>query len=322
MKLTYQQRAEIDLCHAYLNALGAACEGKFVLLSMLGSFMQDESYDEEVKEARTQLEMVTQWQNRMWRGNPLLFGVDEDDFSEEVIIALDLLEQVKTECAARADIIEKLREKEEENRSPEAQYLLTALLAYQAHSRYHYIRGLVKYGEVFGPREIAENWRAHLLSCEESIGVASRFFDQLMDGSDVDANFCYQLMESTLLLPGIFRCQVHDINQIYGIVLGQFSFFLAEFSPDEAAYWDSHGFSPRAAGYWRAYDLSPEEVVEWNECGFLQPGVAAAWRCRGFDPDSALLWSQEGYSARQSRFFASLGCETPYDAARVQELGN
>jgi hypothetical protein len=323
VELSYQQRAEVDICHAYLNALGAAVEGRHAMITMLNMLAGEGSYAGELSAVRELREQVSEWTEALWNNQPLPFTSGEDAFTPEVIDVLDGIDQVKEECYARAQIVDRLLEKDDLERYPEALYMLVSLLAYQAYSRDYYIKGLVQYGEIFGPSEVAANWREQLPSCEKSIATARKYYDLLLDNNNIDDSLIYQVTESTILLPAIFRCQAHDINQIHGILGGDdFNFFMAEIDPSDAEEWAANGFSPRAAGYWRAYGMRADEVITWLEKGFYQPGIAGAWKFRGFDPTDAMVWSDQGYTAKVARFYSSLGCDSPSDAEKMQQFGN
>ncbi len=204
----------------------------------------------------------------------------------------------------------------------EIRHLLAGLYLFQAELRKSYIEGLLRYSEYFHFPDAIEWWEAQLEACDESLARAEYFCAPLLSHEELDDSYCYQLHEACWMLPAIFRAQLHDIQQIFGMIRGEFTYEDAGIDSTSAEIWEKLGQGPRSAGYWNAYGIDVEEAAEWMSCGFAEPSKAGAWSSRGFDALEARIWSDSGYSAKQARFYRSAGCHHPDEADEAQAFAN
>ncbi len=305
---------ELDTCHAYLNVLHAGLQGKQAMLHILQQLTDECSLGTELRHTRVLLEEVIAWSETLYETKWCVLQVAHDSQSIDLARLAILFEEWMDEIQRMGCAAETILSNAEFWKDIAAVQMLVALLGYHAYARDHYIRGLVRYGEAFERDDIAEKWRVHIPSSQQCLQIAHNFLGQLGNNTEVTTTFAFQLHEETLLLPAIFRCQVHDLNQIRALTLGEFNYEQAGFTPDEADRWVQCGIIAAQAGYWRAYEINPEEVVTWIRYGFIDPCHAGSWRYRGFSASEAFVWAQSGYSPREATIYVGFGCKSPEQA--------
>jgi len=184
---------------------------------------------------------------------------------------------------------------------------LAGFYAGHAYSRDNYIRGLIKYGEVYNIPEVADRWRQQLRSTSQDIQVAKQFFATLQQQVEPLEQIMTALQQDSILLPGIFGCKSVDIQHIEGMRSGHFDFDSLGIEADDKGQWLQHGFDPLNAGYWSAYGFDAESAIDWIRGGLPYPGWAAGFFFRGIDCMEACEWNDLGVAPPEAEKLRNSG---------------
>ena len=314
-------RIDVYLTHAVLNTAYAGYQGKFTALNMLSQLGFGGVDQENLVGARRTLELVGGWLNRLWQGEAFLTTVDRKPISRDAGKIWKLFFELKKELKALAEELKVFRRVPDAAQNHDAGRYLLACLGRFAYGREHYIKGLLKYGEVFGPPEEAERWRQGLSSCCGELQRLHHLFDRLRACKGDDSQLFEQLRQCTLKLPGAFLAQKHDMNVVVGIARGGLTYDLAEISAEDATVFETFGVDPQAAGYWVAHDIGPEDTRQWISLGFSEPGAAATWWIHDFPPEAAAEWRSLDFDPRTAARWVEQGFTDATNAAAWQQFG-
>ena len=321
MNTVQPARLEIYLTHAVLNATYAGYQGKFTALNMLAKLRFQGITNDHLVAARQTLELVGGWMNRLWKGEALLTTADRPPIYDEAPKIWKLFMGLKGELRALAEELKVFRKVPAAAQNSEAARYLLACLGRFAYAREHYIKGLLKYGEVFGPPEEAERWRQTLSGCAGELQCVHRLFESLHALQASNESLFEELRQRTLKLPGALLAQAHDMNVIVGIARGGLTYAIADIEPEAAAAWERADLDPQAAGYWCAHDIGPEEASRWIGFGFAEPAAAASWWILGFDADSAAQWKSLDFGPKTAAEWTALNIDDAASAATWQQFG-
>lgn len=312
---------DVYLTHAVLNATVAGFQGKFTALNMLQQFDFAGVSSHHLSELREALRILTGWNDRLFSGEALLTTADKAPISTDAPKIWQLFLELRKELLALAGELAVFQRVPDAAQNMEAAHYLVAGLGRFAYSREHYIKGLVKYGEVFGPPESVQRWRQALAGCDKELARVHRLFDSVAALEADDKRFFEEIRQRSLKLSGVFRAQAHDMAVIIGLARGGLTYDMAGIDQVEAMDWDEQSVDPQTAGYWAAYEIGPSEALGWIGVDFSDPGSAAAWRIQGFVPQTAAAWSQAGFEPRTAKHWLRSGFADAAEAQAWHEYG-
>ncbi len=312
---------DVYLTHAVLNATFAGFQGKFTALNMLQQLDFAGVSSTHLEELREALGTLTDWNDQLFAGQALLTTADKVPISADAPKIWQLFLELRKELLALAGELSVFQRVPEAAQNMEAAHYLVAGLGRFAYSREHYIKGLVKYGEVFGPPESVQRWRQALTSCDKELARVHRLFDSVAALEIEDKRFFEEIRQRALKLSGVFRAQAHDMAVIIGLARGGLTYDMAGIDQMEAMDWDEQAVDPQTAGYWAAYEIGPAEAQGWMGVNFSDPGSAAAWRIQGFVPETAAAWSESGFEPRSAKHWLRSGFSDAREAQSWHESG-
>jgi hypothetical protein len=158
-------------------------------------------------------------------------------------------------------------------------------------------------------KDLAEQVYLEVPAARDYFNVTQIIVDTFSSSGAYTDELCERLRVEASLTPGDFRAHVHDANILLNVYSKEFTFELAEISPDEAQPWIEERIPAVAAGYWRAYELTPEDFIEWKALGITSAPIAANWRRAQFDPKEAVEWIKQGLAPSVALVWRNAGFE-------------
>ncbi|RIL10944.1 MAG: hypothetical protein DCC75_03315 [Proteobacteria bacterium] len=315
--------------HAVTNYLNAGFQGRFAELNVLSQLSDERFSQDDLAKVQKVLSQITLWSEQLYKDECLLSASWTAPETFDAQHAIELLGSLKIQLS---DLAMQAQQVLELTTFPSLEQLTLLIGAYTRHtySRDHYIRGFIEYGTVFRIPDMAQRYEQVLELTKEELRRSSAFVGVCQnarraaegEGKDVsllsklEPGYFQVLHRSCLNLPGTFRTQVHDINQLTSPYSGGFNFSQAEFGPAESAEWQNYGFGPVQAGYWRAYSISPQEAKSWLDARVSEPAGAIEWKAFGFNSESAKPWSEAEFAPD----YAAIWHKASYTPEKAKEL--
>ena len=284
------------LSHAIINYVNAGYQGRFTFFNVLSRLNNPYFDSAKLEKTREVLLLSSGWMNEIWN-NIFIFATSwKKPETFEAQKALTCLEELKADLRSLVQEMVKILLTRPFPAQPSHPGFLAAALARYAYARENYVRGFQEYGRHFNLPDQEKAYGEYLKGCGEDIKLAHEFMSILQKGeTEKVSEFYPRLMYHCMRLPGVFREQIHDINQLMVPYKGGMSFAALEIPDDRAKAWQEMQVHPVIAGYWEAYGIGPVEADAWVQVGVSEYGFAATWKMHGFNPASAAPWAAEGF---------------------------
>lgn len=318
--MTPDELADLQLTHSITNYLLACYQGKFAWLNILSRLQFKKLPPEEVGKTEKLFETLNKWINSLWDGTPLFSAAWSEPDSFEADRALSLLMDLVPELSKLAQMIKTILSNTEVDlsaRQEEVKILIAAFGRY-AYSQDNYVKGFVKFGEIFNQPDIANQYRAYIPTLEEKVKLTHTFL-KIFQNEKPQADFYQSLRAVTTSLPGKFRMYCHDISQLAAVYKGEYTFEMGGIDTAEGQRWMNAGLGPQLAGYWRAYDITPEQSVAWRQIGINTSESAFAWSSLGFTPESCLRWASRNFPPSVAKQWQDAGYDPTSALVLIQQ---
>lgn len=304
------------ISHAITNYLLAAYQGRFAQLNVFSQLSHPAFALEELIRTQQALAKITAWNKQIFEDECLFSASWTTPETFEAQAALDLLEALKPDLSQLATELVRIIGLPQIPVADELMFLIAAH-ARHSYSKDSYVRGFIDYGEHFSLTPMSQKYELLLGDGEFETRRTQELIAEYMRVREEPAKkssvFLPMLFQSTVSLSAIFRCHIHDVNQLLSQFKGGLNFQTAEFSRAEADLWQDAGIGPSQAGYWRAHGIVPDEAREWREVNVLEPMLAVEWRKGNFTPKTAkewvdaqmtppyaFMWRQAGFNAERA----------------------
>jgi hypothetical protein len=308
---------DLGISHAFINALSACYQGSFVFINALEQLAPTSDGPQAVENAGKSIQAV----NRLWEEfkthRPLVVMAERDKPSELMRAAWEMLVIAKRQLKRGVGELARSSLLERNMADRGAFHFRVAASCEAAYARYHYIQGLVFYGEVMNREEVSDRWRQHLLSCQGEINEAHQHLGLAKEmGANLVEETVARILDDTLGLPAGYGARVNDINVLFAKYRGQIGYGDVEIPDDQAASWAEKGIPPEQAGSWFQGGFTVEETMAWVGAGVPDPIIAFNYLLRNVPMDEAVTWMRAGFSARDAARFRNQGL-TPEQARKM-----
>lgn len=299
--------ADLFLSHKIINYLSASYQGRFAALNIYGQLDSKEFTSDELLRVQQGIEKIGGWAAVVIGGEPLFCATWSRPQTPPAQEAMEFLRGLKPDISRLVSKLQSYLGLKDLSAFPEAVKFLIGAFGRYAYSRDSYVRGFIDFGNMFQKPELAAEYSNMLTEVAEELQWVQTFMAGFQGSDPKDPSLYEGLLQEAVLLPGVFRTHIHDLNQLIATYSGAFSYGLAEFSDVEAQAWQRLGVLPIEAGYWRAYGFPADEVARWKNAGILYYKLAVDWRRFGFSPESAAPWFQRDHSVAIARLWSEAG---------------
>ncbi len=236
----------------------------------------------------------------------------------DAIAAMSFLREFKRESLWITPQIEAALYSTSLPKEPDAVKLLAAGLLRSAATRSCYVESLSGYFADLKATDLSERVGAEVPGAKEYFAITNSIVDIFTSASSFTAEMCEKLRKEALLVPSDLRSCVHDVNVLLNRFSREFTYDMADFSPEEAREWEAAQVPALTAGYWRAYQFTPQELYFWAQSGISSAPLAALWRRANFVPDEAIRWIQEGIAPIVATTWRAAGFDPPRTLALIR----
>lgn len=317
LDLSDERIGDLKITHGFLNAVTAAYQGIYVHQSVLGQLLASAAAEDAQRDARQTLDDLGEWWRRFERHEPILRIADGDDLGADAARAWELLEQARKRFDRLSVALLESIDVDTIRGDHHLRAVRVAALCEHAYAREHYLRGLVRYGEVMQQDAVADRWRQHVLPAMEERAEATGYFEHW---KDLEPEVCEaeagRLLDLTLTLPVALGRLSIDILHLFGLYRGRFGYGEAGIPPEESDGWTRAGLQPYQAAQWRRAGMRPEQAAEWITGGVPDALAAAGFAWRGIPVEAAAPWYAAGYDARGAAEWMREGVQTPEQLPR------
>jgi hypothetical protein len=292
-------RADLRLSHGFLNLVSAGYEGIYVYLNARHKLAPDTVGTDGLEQLAPALDRIHGWWDDFEAHRPLVTLDAIEDPPEPFLLAWNWLEVTKNHMRSLVSGLAASSHPVQLAGDVAAVHLRAAAACEVAYGREHFVRGLIRYGEVMDEELVADRWRQHLLPCQADVAASHRqlALAERM-GGEPDAAAAAQLLDETLALPAILAQRVMDINGMFAEVGRGLTYETADIPEASAGEWSSLGFPPEEAGRWYGVGYQPDEARRWLAGGVPDPTRAFDFMLRGFTAEEAGAWLRAGVEAR------------------------
>jgi hypothetical protein len=249
-----------------------------------------------MERTRLVLEKVRRWTKQLGERECLFLSSWKQPESFDAQNALQWLKAIPPELLQIAELTRAALTNPQTPNNPQDVKLLIAAFGRYAYGKENYLKGLVEHARIFALESTYREYSAQLPAATRDIETAHALLTSFKNTATSADGFLATLFEECLFLPGIFRTQAHDIDQLVARFDGEFTFDRAGFTVNEALEWQTAGYAPYQAGYWRAHYMNAKEAQAWEGVGITNPQEAFHWKVRGFDSAAAKTWMDAGYA--------------------------
>ncbi len=299
--------------HAVLSYLFAAYQGKFAAQNCLAQLQSEQFSSEELEKTKAALQKIHNWLSRLWTGDVLLnaYWTKPETFDAREIV--ELLQGLERDLFSSAQKLESLIAENDFEENHEHLKQIVATYARYVYASDNYLRQHIDFEKRYQNEEGATGYEELLADVRLEVDFVSQVIQTAKKPSTAEKGFFPTLRQTILTVPGSFRTQVHDIQQLLSPYTGELTFEKIGIPPDDAADWQELEVSPIEAGYWHAMGLTAREALHWSQVGLYDHDLAARWQSWGFDPNSAAPWFHAGFNTIKAILWASHGF-TPQEA--------
>lgn len=307
---------DIALSHGILNGLHAGLQSLFVQETVLSQLGYEGPKSLDIPTIKDALDWLKPHIQELYQGRACLFvGKPADEIGG---VVMKMHEILRGERAASAPWLVEALNDLVAGKQPQAPKRAVAALIASAYGRQHFIAGLVGYGEAFKLEEVADRWRQQTLGCQSEVGHAHRYLDEVTAGAAADEVFRFRLFNEAVLIPALWRSQVHDMDMMDQRRAGEPSYERLTWPPGEREGWKASGMSVELSGHWRAMGFAPQESMVWMRAGFNDGGYAGAWKVRHYTVEQAVAWHNAGFRPQQAYEFGAAGVYDPEKAKAMR----
>lgn len=309
---------DLELSHSLINYLFAAFCGKFSWCQVLSKLQSSYFTSGDLVLTKEHLRSIEQWIADLFDGKPLIKKEWSSPETVDARSAFTLLDKLKYEFIDLAEKLDTVISAGDYSSSKDRVALLTAGFARFAYSRHAYISGFIRFAKDFKKATLEEQYNQLLPQANYDLQLSDMFVSVVSDSSKAPIRFFQDMRDEAILLPGVFRSNVHDINQLQHLFNRPFSYSHAEITNTEAKHWQELEITALAAGYWKAYGFPPTQVSAWRQVGIVDPSLAAAFKSFEFIPQEAAMWFQAGIPPCTAKRWRTAG----YDLQSALEMLN
>lgn len=285
---------DIEITHSLVNYLYAAFCGKFSWCQVLSKLQSSHFTSGDLVLTKEHLRTIEKWIADLYNDQPILKADWSYPETQQARTAFGLLDKLKYEFIDLAEKLDTVISAGDYSSSKDRVALLTASFARYSYSKQAYCNGFLRYAKHFQKTRLEEQYTALLPQTDYDIRLADLFVGVVQNSAKAPAQFFIDMRDEAILLPGVFKSNVHDINQLQNMFDKPFTFTMAEISEYEAKNWTELEIAPITAGYWKAYGFLPKAAATWRQVGIEDPSLAAAFRDFQFIPQEASNWIQAG----------------------------
>jgi len=310
-------KADLRLSHGFLNLLSAGYEGMYVYLNARHKLAPDTFGADGLEQLAPALDQIHAWWDDFEALRPLVTHDALDEPPDPFLLAWSWLEITKNHMRSLVGALAAASHVDRLTGDIGSAHLRAAAACEVAYGREHFVRGLIRYGEVLGDEMIADRWRQHLLPCQAEVARSHRLLalaEQM--GGQPDPAAAMQLLDETLALPAVLAQRAMDINGMFAEVGTGLTYEAADIPEAQAEAWASQDFPPEEAGRWYGVGYQPGEARRWLAGGVPDPTRALDFMLRGFTAEEAGAWLRAGVEAAEaaSRRARGLGPDDPASA--------
>jgi hypothetical protein len=287
---------DVHLTAQFLIFLRAGYFGQIMFdmaLKKMQSNFLPENYSEK---AHKVFDKLDPWMSDVSQGLPILATSWSAPETFDAISAFGFMKELKRDLVLLIPQVENALLVQNLAGEREAIKLLAASVMRSASVRNSYVTTAAEVYTNLNVANLVQQVQPELPGAQEYARVGQTIVDTFSSPAAYEDSLCERLRREALLTPGDFRAHIHDANILLNVFSKDFTFEMAEFSPEEADAWADKQIPAVMAGYWRAYSFSPDDCVEWNQVGVVAGPLAANWRRAGFPPKEAASWMTEGFT--------------------------
>ncbi len=293
-------KEDLRLSHAFLNVVSADYEGIYVFFNARHRLDPESIEPGTLEEATSSLDVIHGW----WRGfdahQPLVRRAGLDDPPESFRKAREWIDVSQDHLEGLVSLLSATSRLDRLGADLDAVHIRAAAACDAAYARQHYVKGLVRYGEVLGEELVADRWRQHLLSCQAQVREAHWLLERASGmGATVDEAAAEEMLDVTLALPAVLAQRIMDIREVRALAGPALTFETAGIPGAEVRPWSDRGFSPIEAGRWYTVGWDPDDAVTWINGGVPDPVWAFEFSLREFDLETA-AWLAAGFAPREA----------------------
>ena len=316
--VTESKLQDLQLSFSLANYLFAGFQGKYASLNILGTLQSRNANSGELVLTKSLLERIDRWIGEISDEKRALISKEwKEPDTDEARYAFGLLEKLRLELTDTVERAADILDRADYSSDRERVYSLVGSFARYAYSRTYFIKGYLEFAAKFKLADMQSQFTSLIPRSQHELNLVEGFILPLRQRAERPSlDFYDDLREEAQVLPGIFRCQVHDINQLLACLEREFTYEHAQMTELEASQWLAAEVPPVPAGYWRAYNFTPTRMAEWRDKGLEDPAIAAGFVQHGFTPSQSMLWIQAGIEGRMARRWRDAG----YDPNRALEM--
>jgi hypothetical protein len=313
-----ESNVDLTISHGFLNTIHACYQGIYVYQTVLEAMTPTPADAMRLEQTARVLEVVGEWWARFEQLDPIVRRSQGDRLSGAAEQAWQYMEEARRHLdTVSVDLLDTM-DAGKVGLDRGARALRLAAFCERAYGREHYVRGLIKYGEIMDRPEVADRWRKHTLPATEGRAHATGYFEHMSAlEPHVGEDEIERLLDLTLTLPLALGRQSIDILKLFGMYRGHFSHSDAGIPRGEIQPWFEGGFTPYEAAQWRRVGMRPEQAVTWIRAGVPDALMAAEFAWRDIPVEQAAAWWAAGYEGRAAAGWLREGIESPEQIPRV-----
>ncbi len=294
-------KADLRLSHGFLNLVSAGYEGIYVYLNARRKLAPAEFGPDALEKLAPALDRIHGWWDDFEGHSPLVIRTALENPPEPFLLAWNWLEITKNHLRSLVNRLAATSQAQRLAGDLPAVHLRAAAACEAAYGREHFVRGLIRYGEVMDEESVADRWRQHLLPCQADVAAAHGHLALAERmGTEADPAAAERLLDETLALPAILAQRVMDINGMFAEVGPGLTYENADIPEAHVEAWSSRGLPPEEAGRWYGVGYEADEALRWIDGGVPDPVRAFDFMLRGFAAEDAGRWLREGVGARDA----------------------
>lgn len=310
-----------EYSHSVLNYLNACHQGEFAHLNILSQLQPGSIDEKEMAELQESLQQINSWFRSFQEGESLFSLEWPKPITPDAEKATHLLRRLPDHLRHVADQLRQFVWAPNFGESrPEAINFIIACIGRYAYSRDNYLRGLLELARLSDHSGSVEQYELLLKRSEDDVKLAHALLQTYKSSQEQSEHFLHAVFSESVSIPGIFRSQAHDIDQLLSVYESDFTFEVANIREAEAELWKQIGLGPVEAGYWRAFEIEPQEALVWNQAGVVDYAIAGLWRSWKFPPEVAAGWIQADFLPSDAAMWANANI-TPEEASLFLKRG-
>jgi len=318
--MTQQDTQYLDISHAFINILSATYQGMFVFFNAMDQLSDTDEWKDDRESVAETLDTINSWWADFRQQKPLVTESDRSQPSDAFNIAWKLLEVARDHHRWSLQELAQSSRAEVLMENPPALHIRAASSCGAAYARWHYIQGLICYGEVLDREDVADRWRQQLLSAQSGMNRGHTHLELAREmRSEPREEHVSRILDETCNLPAVYGQRVVDITEVFSLFTGKLDYQDAGIPSGEEGPWMEAQIPPAQAGRWYIVGMTAEQCAEWVRGGVPDPVIAFDFILRDFWPDEAGPWFAEGFSAADAKKWSDAGYSAEQAAAFVRD---